>query len=169
MPAATLAGLLLAGAALSTHDRAAVDAVLLSIYQPYSHSGASDDHGSAANWEQPIFSAETTALIRRWVRVQPKDGPDDLNDGDWFCMCQDYENSKFRATIGAHRQLRPNVVQVQVSVDLGTGDPRRSMRFILNRESGTWKVDNLFARDGFENGLKVALRRTIAADQKLPR
>ena len=26
----------------------------------------------------------------------------------------------------------------------------------------------LFARDGFESGLKVALRRTIASDQKLP-
>jgi hypothetical protein len=168
MPATVLAGLLLAGAAMSAHDRAAVDAMVLSIYQPYSRSSASDDNGGAANWEQPIFSAGTAALIAHWVRVQPKDGPDDLNDGDWFCMCQDYDNKKFRATIGAHRQLRPNVMQVQVSVDLGTGDPRRNLRFIFNREGRSWKLDNIFARDGFENGLKVALRRTIAADEKLP-
>ena len=168
MPAIALAGLLLAGAVLPAQDRAAADALLLSIYQPYSRSGTSNDNGGAANWEQPIFSAETTALIRRWVSVQPKDEPDDLNDGDWFCMCQDYEAAKFRATIGAHSLLRPDVMQVQVAVNLGTGDARRNMRYILNRENGSWKVDNIFAADGFENGLKVALRQTIATDQKLP-
>lgn len=167
MPATALAGLLLAGAALSAHDRAAVDAMVLSIYQPYSRSGTSNDNGGSANWEQPIFSAETSALIRRWVSVQPKDEPDELNDGDWFCMCQDWEASKFRATVGEHRMLRPNVMQVQVSVNLGTGDPRRNLRMVFNREGRSWKLDNIFARDGFENGLKVALRRTIAADLRL--
>lgn len=162
MPAATLAGLLLAGAAMSAHDRSAIDAMVLSIYQPYTRSGS-----AAAVWEQPIFSAETTALITHWARVQPKDEPDDLNDGDWLCMCQDWEASKFRVNIGARRMLRPNVAQVQVAVDLGTGDARRNLRLVFNREGRSWKLDNIYARNGFENGLKVALRRTIAADEKL--
>ena len=162
MPASTLAGLLLAGAAMSAHDRAALDAMVLSMYQPYTRGGS-----AGAVWDQPIFSSEVTSLIAHWKRVQPKDEPDELNDGDWFCMCQDWEASKFRVNIGARRMLRRNVAQVQVGVDLGTGFERRNMRLVFNREGRSWKLDNIYARNGFERGLKVALRRTIAADEKL--
>lgn len=163
MPAATLAGLLLAGAALSAHDRAAVDAAVLSMYQPYSRNDS-----AAAVWDQPIFSSEVTALIAHWKRVQPRDEPDDLNDGDWLCMCQDWDHTKFRVTVGAHRRLRANVVQVRVAVDLGTSE-RRDLRLVFNREGRSWKLDNIYARHGFENGLKRALHQTIAADERLAR
>ncbi len=163
MPITTLASLVLAGSALSAHDRAAVDALVLSMYQPYSRSGS-----AAAVWDQPIFSTEVTSLISRWKSVQPKDEPDDLNDGDWLCMCQDYESSKFRVTIGTHSRPRANVAEVRVTVDLGTNE-RRNLRLLFNREGRSWKLDNIYARNGFESGLKTALRRTIAADLRLQR
>lgn len=163
MPAATLASLLLAASNLSAADRAAIDATVLSMYQPYSRGGS-----AAPVWEQPLFSAEVSALIAHWQRVIPKDEPDRLNDGDWLCLCQDWEAGKFRMTIGAHRRLRANVAQVQVSLDLGTNE-RRNLRFVFNREGRSWKLDNIYGRGGFENGLKTTLRQTIAEDEKLPR
>lgn len=153
-----LSSLLLAGAALPAADLAAIDARLKQIYRPYSLPSV-----AKAAWDYPVFSAETTALIAHWKRVQPKDEPDDLNDGDWFCLCQDWDRKKFRATPGAVSQIDTGLAQVTVSIDLGFDEPRNE-RLVLKQEHGGWRLDDLFATD-FPRGLKQKLRETIAADE----
>jgi hypothetical protein len=161
MAANILMGVLLSGAAaLSPAERSGIDGIVLGYYQPYSM-----DHMGKSSWEIPVFSAEVAALIAHWQRVMPSDEPDDLNDGDWLCLCQDWDHRHFHAATGAHRRLGRNQVQVTVQINLGEGETRTA-RLVLKREAGVWKLDNIFASD-FPRGLKVALRRTIAADERL--
>lgn len=163
MSVAILSSLLLAVTALPAADASAIDARVKEIFAPYSLKPE-----PKAAWEHRIFSAETTALIAHWERVQPKDEPDDLNDGDWFCLCQDWDNKKFRATPGPLREVSPGVVEVTVSVDVGF-DKARDERLVFRKEAGAWRLDDLFAADGFPHGLKQSLRETIAADEALKR
>jgi hypothetical protein len=55
-----------------------------------------------------------------------------------------------------------------VTLNLGTGGPEaeRPMQLRFRPEGGGWKVDDLFA-DAMPDGLKQALRETIAADEAL--
>jgi hypothetical protein len=166
MSLAMLMPLLLAGVALPATDlpapdRAAIDARLREVFRPYSRPPV-----AKAAWDYPVFSAEMTALIAHWKRVQPKDEPDDLNDGDWFCLCQDFDEKKFRATPGAVQLVGPGVAEVAVSVFLGFDEPR-SERLVLKQEAGGWRVDDLLAPEDFPHGLKQKLRETIAADEAL--
>jgi hypothetical protein len=160
MSLAILSSLLLAGAALPAADAAAIDARIKAIYRPYSRP---PEPGAA--WEYPVFSAEMRALIAHWKQVQPRDEPDDLNDGDWFCLCQDWDDKKFRATPGPLRLVEPGVVEVPVRIELGFDEPRNA-RLMLKKEANGWRVDDLLAED-YPHGLKQALRETIAADEAL--
>jgi hypothetical protein len=160
MAAHFLLSVLLSGAAaLTPAERSDVDAVVLGYYKPYSMRNM-----TKSSWEIPMFTAEVSALIAHWQRVMPSDEPDDLNDGDWLCLCQDWDHRHFRATTGAHRRLGRNAVQVSVNINLGEGETRTA-RLVLKREGGQWKLDDIFASD-FPRGLKVALRNTIAADER---
>lgn len=150
--------LLLAAAALAPTDAAALDAAVLAIYRPYQHPA-----NTPTAWERPIFSAETTALIARWRAVAPEDEPDDLSDGDWLCLCQDWDLRRFRATVVSRQIMPDGRADIAASIDLGFGEPRQA-RLLLAREDGAWKLDDLFAVD-FPRGLKQALRETIAVDQ----
>ncbi len=133
------------------------EATITAIYAPYSEEGA-----GTASWEFPIYTAEVIQLIDRWLAVLPADEPDELNDGDWLCQCQDWDAKRFRAVVTGRRALRRGLVQVSVRLDLGHGE-RQTARFLLRREAGAWKVDNLFAAD-FPRGLKQAIRETTARD-----
>jgi hypothetical protein len=143
--------------AISPTPASTPEATIASIYAPYSEEGA-----GTASWEYPIYTAEVAQLIDRWLAVLPADEPDELNDGDWLCQCQDWDAKRFRAVVTGRRALRRGVVQVSVRLDLGHGEPRTA-RFVLRREAGAWKVDNLFAAD-FPRGLKQAIRETTARD-----
>lgn len=145
--------LLLAAAAPS----ATPEATIAAVYAPYSEVGA-----GTASWERPIYTAEVTALIERWLAVVPADEPDELNDGDWLCQCQDWDAKAFRAVTTGRRALRRGVVQVNVRLDLGAGE-RRTARFELRRKAGEWKVDDIFAAE-FPRGLRQAIRETTARD-----
>ncbi len=162
MSLAILTSLLLAGAALPAADATAIDARVKEIFLPYSRPTT-----------EPVrdyrgFSAETSALIAHWERVQPKGEVDDLNDGDWFCLCQDWDNKKFRATPGAVNLVEPGVAEVTVSVDVGFDEPRNE-RLVFKHEGNGWRLDDLFAAEAFPRGLKQALRDTIVADEALKR
>lgn len=163
MSMAILSSLLLAGAALPAADAAAIDARVREIFAPYSKAPE-----PKAIWDQHVFSAETTALIARWKRVMPRDEVDDLNDGDWFCLCQDYDNKKFHAAPGAHRDVSPGVVEVTVRVDVGFDEPRNE-RMVFKREAAGWRLDDILEAEQFPRGLKQALRDTIATDEALRR
>ena len=158
MTIAALSALLLAAAAPSAADLASLDAAVATIYRPY----ATPD-GMNPMWEYPGFSARTAALIARWRRVTPSDEVDDLSDGDWFCLCQDW--LRLRATVTGREMLGPNRASLAVHVDLGEGS-KRDLRMVFVREQGRWKLDDLHATRDFPRGLRHALVETIAEDTK---
>jgi hypothetical protein len=157
---AILSSLLLAGAALPAADRAAIDARVRAIFQPYSGPVT-----TRAAWDYPVFSRETAGLIAHWKRVQPKDEPDALNDGDWFCLCQDFDREAFRAVVGPPMRIAPGLAEVRVRLSLGFGE-RRAARLVLKREANGWRLDDLVAAPDFPRGLKRKLRETIAEDSR---
>jgi hypothetical protein len=132
------------------------------FYRPYSIGAA-----SAAVWERPIFARDTAALIARWQRVMPDGELDGLNDGDWLCLCQDWDHTKFRVTTLNRQPLGPGAAEVRLAIQLGNGQ-RREGRLRLLKEAAGWRIDDLFASD-FPRGLRQALRETIAEDEKLPK
>lgn len=157
---AILSSLLLAGAALPAADRAAIDARVRAIFRPYSGPVT-----TLASWDHPAFSAETAALIAHWKRVQPRDEPDALNDGDWFCLCQDFDRKAFRAVAGPPIRMAPGLAEVRVRLSLGFGE-RREARLVMKREANGWRLDDLVATPDFPRGLKRKLRETIAEDSR---
>jgi hypothetical protein len=159
----TLVPILLAAGAPSVEDRSAIEERVVEMFKPYA---ASSD--TPAAWDYPIYSAEVTALIAEWRSVTPTDEVDALSDGDWLCQCQDWDAEAFTATIGAVGGWNEGFLEVDLTVDLGLDGPdaTRMERLSFKREGAEWKVDDLFA-DSFPNGLKQALRDTIAADKAL--
>ena len=158
----TAAILFLASGALPSADNAAINRQIAEIYRPYSRTMS-----STSAWERPIFSVEINALVRHWGRVTPHDEVDDLSDGDWLCLCQDWEPRHFRATVATKRALRPGMVEVSLRINLGEGSVRTA-RLDMKREGPGLKIDDMFSSD-YLRGLKQALRETIAADEKLPK
>ena len=79
-------------------------------------------------------------------------------------MCQDWDKTKFKASAGPARLLRPNLAEVTVRVDLGFDAPRQE-RMIFTKEGNGWRLDDLFHPGGFPHGLKQALRQAIVADE----
>jgi len=159
MPA-TLPALLMFGTPVLVHsDRAGVEAAVAAIYRPYGQAGDPD-----ATWDRPVWSAEVAALIGRWKKVMPEDEPDELGDGDWLCLCQDWDAEAFRARLLSSEVVRPDAARVRVQLDLGSGVTRET-RLNMLRQAGQWKIDDLFAAD-FPRGLKQALRETIAKDSR---
>jgi hypothetical protein len=148
------AALALAAAPSPTTPEAAVAA----IYAPY--SGPED---ATASWDYPIFSKQTSALIARWRRVAPQDEPDALSDGDWLCLCQEFDRGKFGAQVVSRRALGSSLVELAVRLTLGFGTTRNA-RLLFRRDGGVWKLDDLFAAPDFPRGLKQKLRETIVED-----
>lgn len=153
---------LAAAAALAAADRAAIDRTVAGLYRPYTIGAA-----SAAVWDRPLFARDIAVLIARWKRVVPEGELDGLNDGDWLCLCQDWDHKRFRVTTLGREVQGPGLVQVRLRIDLGIGQTREA-RIRLRREAAGWRIDDLFASD-FPRGLKQALRETIAEDEKLPK
>jgi hypothetical protein len=160
--AAAIIALAASAAALAPADRVAIDRAVAGMYRPYTIGAA-----SAAVWQRPIFARDTAALIARWQRVMPQGELDGLNDGDWLCLCQDWDHARFRVTTLGRQTLGPGAAEVRLAIQLGNGQ-RREARLRLLREAAGWRIDDLFASD-FPRGLKQALRETIAEDEKLPK
>lgn len=155
MSMATTAAIILAAAAPAAEDP---EAAVAAIFAPYSGPAT----GTTASWDYPIYSRQTAELIGRWRAVDPKDEPDALSDGDWLCLCQDFDRQAFRATVVAQRAARGGTL-VSVRLELGAG-ARRDAQLVLKREGGTWKLDDLYAAPDFPNGLKQKLQETILED-----
>lgn len=149
---------------LPAADAAALDTAVTELFRPY---GQGLD--TQAVWERPIFSAEVNALIAHWQRVLPPDEPDRLNDGDWLCQCQDWDERAFRTSAGAPRKLADDMAELDVKIDLGFPEAAglRDARLIFRREDGAWKLDDIFAPEAFPQGLKQTLRETIAEDEAM--
>jgi hypothetical protein len=158
-----LVPILLAADALSAGDRSAIEQRVAEIFGPYATSS-----NTPVSWEVPIYSAETTALIAEWRDVTPENEVDALSDGDWLCQCQDWNEQAFTTRIDAIGTWNEGFAELDLTVDLGFGGPEsmRMERMSFKREDGAWKLDDLFA-DSFPDGLKQALRETIAEDKAL--
>jgi hypothetical protein len=160
---ALIAPLLLAAAAPSDTERLEIETTVVGIFRSYT-----GPPGSTAAWDQAIYSAEVTALIAQWKAVMPEGELDGLNDGDWLCQCQDWDGDAFQARINSIQLTAPAVAEVAITVDLGFGQAgsEREERLILRREGEAWMIDDIVA-ESFPNGLRQALRETIAADEAL--
>ena len=134
------------------------EAAVAAIYAPY--SGPTD---ATPSWEYPVYSKRITDLITKWRSVTPQDEPDALSDGDWLCLCQEFDNKAFKAMVLSKRPLRGGALQVAVRLDLGYGT-KRDARLVLKREGGAWKIDDLYASPDFPNGLGQKLQETILED-----
>lgn len=156
-----LAPLLLA-AALPAADSSAIDTVLARVFTPYR-----DANNGEAAWERPVFSAATARLIAHWQRVMPEGELDGLNDGDWFCQCQDWDPGRFRYSVRGRELAGKGIARVQVRAVIAQ-DAVRDARFTFVREKAGWRLDDMVSRD-FPKGLKAALRQTIAEDEALAR
>lgn len=152
MGGAVATGLMLAAATASPGGTA--EAAVAAIYAPYSGPVT-----ATAAWEYPIFSKQTAALIARWRMVTPQDEPDALSDGDWLCLCQEFDNKAFKAAVLSQREARGGT-QVAVRLDLGFG-ARRDVQLELKREGEVWRLDDLYGAPDFPNGLKQKLQETI--------
>ena len=130
------------------------EAAVAAIYAPYSGPMT-----ATASWDYPIYSQQTAGLIGQWRAVTPQDEPDALSDGDWLCLCQEFDRKAFRTTILSQRADRGRTV-VSVRLDLGYG-AQRTTQVVLKREGGAWKLDDLYAAPDFPNGLKQKLQETI--------
>ena len=160
---ASIVPLILAAAAPSADDRGAIEEAVVGIFAPFT------TENPGASWDFPVYSGEVTALIAKWKSVIPESEPDGLNDGDWLCQCQDWDASAFTAMITSVGMTGPDTAEVEMSLDLGLGAgeaPRRE-RLVLQREGGTWKIDDIVAEPSFPRGLRQALHETIAADEAL--
>jgi len=138
--------------------------VVKAIYAPYTVT-LQDGSYPPISWERPIYTKEVAALISRWETVMPEDEVDDLNDGDWLCLCQDWDSRAFKTTIVSSEMKGADAAHVMVDVAVFGTEARRAA-FDFKREDGVWKIDELTA-EGMEKGLKQALRDTIAKDEAL--
>lgn len=154
MGASLAAAIILAAAAPAPQTAGTPEAAVAAIFAPYSEPTT-----ATASWDYPIYSKQTAELIARWRAVTPQDEPDALSDGDWLCLCQEFDNKAFKATVLSKRQARGGTL-VAVRLDLGYGT-RRSAQLVLKREGGIWKLDDLYAAPDFPNGLKQKLQETI--------
>jgi hypothetical protein len=133
------------------------EAAVAAIFAPYSRPTT-----ATPSWDYPIYSKQTSALIARWRAVSPQDEPDALSDGDWLCLCQDFDAKAFKATVISKHEARGGA-QVSVRLDIGN-NAQRTAQLVLKRESGGWKLDDLYAAPDFPNGLKQKLQETILED-----
>lgn len=154
---------LLASMMLPPEDVAAVQAQAAAIFAPYKA-----EVNDVPSWERTVYSEETAALIAHWQKVMPENEPDELNDGDWFCQCQDWDQAKFAVALEPATPLTEELFEVKGKVDIGFGaeSPARDIRLIFKREGAEWRLDDMVS-DSFLQGLKQALRDTITTDEAL--
>ncbi|MCW1427958.1 YbjP/YqhG family protein [Novosphingobium sp. JCM 18896] len=157
--------ILLAAAGLAPATAGEVDRQVHEIFRPYRENA--DDRPV---WERPIFSRELRTLIAHWQRVAPEGEVDDLNDADWLCQCQDWDPKAFDLAILKVAGAGADRASVDVRIGLGAGEAgKRRAQLRLEREQGGWMIGDLYAAESFPEGLKQALRETIAKDEALRR
>lgn len=131
MPAA------LAAAAPPVPGNAGVDVTLKRAYAGYFKASG----GEGGDWDQPVWSARTTRLIRQWKRHNGGELTG-LSSYGWLCECQDWQWQKFAWQRAAIKPLAPGKLEVTVKVNPGFGD-FLTQRLIMVREGKRWLIDDL--------------------------
>jgi Protein of unknown function (DUF3828) len=155
---AALIGLVLIGAGpppLSKADDNSLRAAIKAIYAPYSLPSRETESTA-----RPVYSARTRALITRWSETRPLDEVTPMAESDWFCQCQDWDPAATRLRSILIKPRTPNRAEAKATYMIGW-DEDRSLRFLMIREGGKWKVDDLLYDDEYVS-LTTQLRKEIA-------
>lgn len=120
---------------------------------------------AVADWERPIFSRRTAALIAAWEKGLKSDEVEDLNDFGWFCECQDFDEAKFKADLTVHHTVGKARALVDAAVDIGFGEAPRTLHLAMVREHGRWLIDDMRSAS-YPKGLQRELRIAIARHRK---
>ena len=129
------------------------------IFEPYRNI----DEPMGAAWNMPVYSHEMSALVSEWEEGLSDDEPEDLNDFDWFCQCQDFNPEKFRADFGLEHEDGAPTAIVEIRVNIGWDEQSTAQsKLLMKQEGGEWKLDDV-ASESFEGGLKAQLRKAIEA------
>lgn len=151
---AALPALLIAASPAPSPNGAAVDVTLKRAYGGYfKESGP-----SGGDWDQPVYSAATTKLIRTWKKHNGEELTG-LSSYGWLCECQDWQHKKFAWKRTAIRQLAPGKLEVTVKVNPGFGD-FVTQRLIMVREGKRWVIDDLFSESA-PKGVKAGMREEL--------
>ena len=150
-----IAALLVAAAPAPTvPSNAEIDTTVQRISGHYSR-----DATNTADWARPLFTTAATKQIRIWQK-HIGNNLTSLNDYGWFCECQDWDSSAFKARRTAVKALGPDRIEVSVSVLIGEGVTRRQ-RLVLVKEAGRWMIDDLFSST-VPKGMRADIRRELA-------
>lgn len=131
-----------------------VDATLGKAYNGYHRANGP----AVSDWNQPVFSAETTRLIRAWKKHN-REELTGLSDYGWFCECQDWDAKAFGWKRLAAKQIAPGKAEVKVRVTVGWSTSS-TQRLILVPEGGRWLIDDLFS-DSAPRGIKAGLHQEL--------
>jgi hypothetical protein len=149
-----LAALLLAAAPAPSAQGTAVDLTLKRAYGGYFTESGSP----GGDWDQPIYSAATTKLIRAWKKHNGEELTG-LSSYGWLCECQDWQAKKFAWKRTAIRTLAPGRLEVTVKVNPGWGD-FVTQRLVMVLEGKRWVIDDLFSESA-PKGVKAGMREEL--------
>lgn len=144
----------LAAAAPPVPGSAGVDVTLKRAFAGYFKASG----GEGGDWDQPVFSARTTRLIRQWKRHNGGELTG-LNSYGWLCECQDWQWQKFAWKRAEITQLAPGKLDVTVLVTPGFGDIL-TLRLIMVREGKRWLIDDLFSESA-PNGVRATMQQEL--------
>jgi len=149
------AALLIAAAPAPSAQDAAVDLTLKRAYGGYLRESGP----TGGDWDQPVFSAATTRLIKAWDKHNGEELTG-MSDYGWFCECQDWQARKFSWKRTGIRQLAPGKLEVTVKVNSGWGD-FVTQRLVMVLEGKRWVIDDLFSESA-PKGVKAGMREELA-------
>ncbi|HTN13553.1 MAG TPA: DUF3828 domain-containing protein [Sphingomonadaceae bacterium] len=132
-------------------------------FAPYSK----EEPWTQPDWDMPLFSSDTSALIAQWKAGLSDEDVEDLNGFSWLCQCQDFDPKTFGVEFEVHHAGGTDVSTVDARVNLGwEGDETAESVLYMLRENGRWTLDDIVS-DSFPKGLKVELVAAILAHKLL--
>jgi hypothetical protein len=158
----------------AAQDEAVIRGMIERLYAPYTKpmNEAPDDGGYAADngpgagldgYELP-YTASLGPLVTRWGALMQDSGElYNLNSFDWYCQCQDNDNSTAKLVSQSFAMKGKDRISVTVLYSPGKFEGKDSgapLVFYFKQEDGAWKLDDMkFHRF-------TTLRKGLASDIK---
>jgi hypothetical protein len=145
----------------ASSDEQAVRAIITKVYEGYSRLETDDQtETEVASRYEPPYSATLSLLVARWSNLmEANDELYNLNSFDWYCQCQDFDNTKAKIVKQTYAAVGKDRIDANIRFSAGW-NTTQPLLFRFRREGGAWKLDDLkFAAGG-------TLRRDLASDIK---
>ncbi len=133
----------------SSADEQAVRAIIEKVYAGYSGpaleiSTAEETSATdAASRYEPPYSAMLDPLIARWTKLmEANDELYSLNSFDWYCQCQDFDNTKAKIVKQTYKAAGKDRIDANIIFSPGSNS-KQPLLFRFKRENGAWKLDDL--------------------------